>query len=146
MKKNVYIDTISFLFVLLFVYTATSKFLDFTLFKEQIAQSPILAPVAKGIAWLVPLSEVGISLMLLIPALRLKGLYLASGLMIAFTIYILLIMKFSAHLPCSCGGVISLLSWKDHLIFNSVFIVLGVIAIWLSKHNIVPIGQSHLQH
>lgn len=121
------------LFVILFVYTAISKFLDFGLFEAQIEMSPVLAPVAKVIAWVVPLAEIIDAVMLLVPALRLKGLYLALGMMLAFTIYIILIMKLSAHLPCSCGGVIELLSWRDHLILNCAYILMAIAGIWLQN-------------
>lgn len=143
MKRSNFVDVVAFLFVLLFVYTATSKFLDFTLFKEQIAESPVLAPIARGIAWIVPLSEIAISIMLLVPNWRIRGLYLALGLMMVFTIYIILIMNLSKHLPCSCGGVISSLSWRDHLILNCGFILLGALAIVISRHNIGRLSSSN---
>lgn len=119
------------LFVILFVYTAISKFLEFGLFKAQIGMSPVLAPVSTLVGWVVPLAEIIDSVMLLIPALRLKGLYLALAMMLSFTIYIILIMKLSAHLPCSCGGVIELLSWRDHLILNCAYILLAIAGIFL---------------
>lgn len=143
MKRSVFVDVVAFLFVLLFVYTATSKFLDFSLFKEQIAESPILAPIAGGIAWIVPISEVIISIMLLLPNWRTRGLYFALGLMMVFTTYILLIMKLSKHIPCSCGGIISLLSWRDHLILNSGFLLLGALAIVISRYDIAHVSSSN---
>jgi hypothetical protein len=36
----------------------------------------------------------------------------------------------SANLPCSCGGVIQQLSWKQHIVFNISFIVLGIAGIY----------------
>ncbi|WP_343670068.1 MauE/DoxX family redox-associated membrane protein [Chitinophaga sp.] len=146
MKKYAFIlEVISMLFVILFVYTAISKFLDFSLFSAQIGMSPVLAPVAKLIAWAVPLAEIADSIMLMVPAWRLKGLYFALGLMLSFTIYILLIMKLSAHLPCSCGGVIELLSWKDHLILNCAYILLAIAGIWLYRkgHHIARLSSSN---
>lgn len=134
MKKNAFLlEVICMLFVILFVYTAISKFLDFSLFRGQISMSPVLAPVSKVVAWAVPLAEIVDSVMLMIPALRLKGLYLALGMMLSFTVYIILIMKLSVHLPCSCGGVIELLSWKDHLILNSAYILMAVAAIFIHR-------------
>jgi hypothetical protein len=53
--------------------------------------------------------------------------------MIAFTLYIGAIMTFNKELPCSCGGIISLLSWKEHLVFNSVFILLAFAGVMLEK-------------
>ncbi|WP_415751065.1 MauE/DoxX family redox-associated membrane protein [Chitinophaga sp. LS1] len=145
MKKNAFfLEVICMLFVILFVYTAISKFLDFSLFSAQIGMSPVLAPVAKIIAWVVPLAEIIDSVMLMVPALRLRGLYIALGLMLSFTIYIILLMKLSAHLPCSCGGVIELLSWRDHLILNCVYILLAIAGIWIYRrsHHMARLSSS----
>ncbi|SFW90158.1 MauE/DoxX family redox-associated membrane protein [Chitinophaga sancti] len=144
MKRSVFVDCVAFLFVLLFIYTATSKFLDFSLFREQISESTLLAPFGRVIAWIVPISEIVISIMLLFPKWRIKGLYFALILMTFFTTYIILIMNFSKHIPCSCGGIISLLSWKDHLILNSAFLVLGALAIWISRHPFSRFNSSKL--
>lgn len=146
MKKYAFIlELICMLFVILFVYTAISKFLDFSLFKAQIGMSPVLAPVAKLIAWVVPLAEILDSIMLMVPAWRLRGLYFALGLMLSFTIYIILLMKLSAHLPCSCGGVIELLSWKDHLILNCAYILFAITGIWLYRrgHHMARLSSSN---
>lgn len=42
-------------------------------------------------------------------------------------------MSFSKRLPCSCGGVIALLSWKQHIAFNLFFLSLAVIGIYLEQ-------------
>ena len=46
-----------------------------------------------------------------------------------FTVYIIMILNFTSFVPCSCGGVLENLGWIEHLIFNSVFIILGLLAI-----------------
>ncbi|MCS3800142.1 putative membrane protein YphA (DoxX/SURF4 family) [Chitinophagaceae bacterium OAS944] len=119
--------------MILFLYTGISKLMDYAVFKEQIAESPILKPIAPFIAWALPLAEFIVCATLIIPRWRLKGLYASLFLMIAFTIYIGAIMLFAKELPCSCGGIISLLSWRDHLIFNSVFILLAFAGVRLEK-------------
>lgn len=143
MKKSIFVEIISMLFVILFVYTAISKFMDFTLFKETIATSPVLAPVASVVAWILPITEILVSVLLLIPAFRLKGLYASLGLMMAFTLYIIYILKFSPHVPCSCGGVIELMSWREHLVFNSAFILLAILGIWLSRPHMARLSSSN---
>jgi hypothetical protein len=51
--------------------------------------------------------------------------------MVMFTAYIVAILNFSNYVPCSCGGVLEKLGWREHLIFNSAFVVLGLIGIVL---------------
>jgi uncharacterized membrane protein YphA (DoxX/SURF4 family) len=133
LSKTTIVEAISFLFIILFLYTGISKLMEYSVFKEQIAENPILQPFASYIAWSLPLTEFLVSLMLIIPRWRLKGLYASLALMIAFTVYIGAIMIFNKELPCSCGGIISLLSWDGHLIFNSIFILLAYIGVRLER-------------
>lgn len=137
MKKSHVVQIVSFLFILLFLYTGINKLIDFTVFKYQIAASPVLAPVAWWIAWLIPAAEFIVSGLLLVAGWRLMGMYAALILMASFTVYIILIMSFSKELPCSCGGVIALLSWKQHLIFNCVFILLAITGIVMERNRTV---------
>ena len=133
MKKTTIIETITVLYIILFLYTGISKLIDYPIFKEQIANSEILASIAKPLAMLLPLIEFAIVVLLIIPKWRLKGFYACASLMTIFTLYIISILLFSKEIPCSCGGVISQLSWGQHIVFNSAFIVLSLIAIKLEK-------------
>jgi uncharacterized membrane protein YphA (DoxX/SURF4 family) len=133
MKKTIIIEAIVVLYAILFLYTAIAKLMDYSVFKEQIAASPILAPVSKLIAAGLPWTEILVTVLLVIPKWRLKGLYASLFLMTAFTIYIAATLAFSEHIPCSCGGIIAELSWTQHLIFNTVFIGLAITGIVLSR-------------
>lgn len=130
--KYIVLEIICLLYVFLFIYAAISKLLDFENFKIQIGQSPLLSAFADWFAILVPADEILVCVLLLIPKFRLVGLYLAYGLMVMFTIYIFIILHYTSFIPCSCGGVLEKLNWKEHLIFNIVFILLAVIAIFIS--------------
>lgn len=144
MKQSTLIEIISLLFIILFLYTGVSKLMDYSVFKEQIATSPLLAPVSAWIAILLPAIEIIVSVLLFIPRWRMKGLYAALGFMVLFTGYIVAMLTFNEHIPCSCGGVIELLSWKGHIVFNSVFILLAMIAIVLGKKRPVLPGRREL--
>jgi uncharacterized membrane protein YphA (DoxX/SURF4 family) len=133
MKKSTIIEIIALWFVVLFLYTAISKLIEFSVFKEQIAMSPILEPIDSLIAWLIPLSEILVAILLFLPKWRRIGMYGTSILMVGFTLYVGAILIYDDQLPCSCGGVIELLSWKGHLIFNNVCIGLSLIAIYLER-------------
>ncbi|HLW32169.1 MAG TPA: MauE/DoxX family redox-associated membrane protein, partial [Aequorivita sp.] len=131
---NTTITVICYLFVLLFLYAATSKLLDFETFTVQLAQSPLLSAYAGIIAWMVPGIEILIAGLLIFPRFRTLALYASFTLMVMFTAYIYIILNFSDFIPCSCGGVLEKLSWTQHLIFNVVFIVLAGGAILISIH------------
>lgn len=134
MKKpsNIFTTSISYFFILLFVYASISKLIDFENFQVQIAQSPLLSAYAGFISWAVIAVELIISLMLSVKKWRLLGLYCSFGLMTAFTAYIYLILNYSDFVPCSCGGILEKLGWKEHLIFN-VGCIVSLVAILTVK-------------
>ncbi len=129
--QNALLEIICMLYLFLFVYAAVSKLSVFDEFKIQIGQSAMLTPVADIVAWVIPFIEILIALLLLIPRLRLIGLYAAFNLMVMFTVYIFVILNFSDDIPCSCGGVIEKLGWTEHLFFNLAFVVLAAIGIYI---------------
>lgn len=131
MTRKIAVDTVVFLYILLLVYAALTKLLDYQKFVIQLGQSPILTRHAILLAWAVPFIELGISALLIIPRTRLSGLYAAFSLMVMFTTYIILASRFSDYVPCSCGGVLEDMTWTQHLIFNGVFILLGLASILL---------------
>jgi hypothetical protein len=61
------------------------------------------------------------------------GIYGAFGLMLIFTFYIAYMIGFAAQLPCSCGGVLKEMSWKQHLFFNIGFTLLSLAGILLQR-------------
>lgn len=128
-RKNIVVEAICMAFIILFVYAAASKLLDYDKFRVQLGQSPLLTAFAGTMVWLVPAVEVLIALMLSVRRWRLLGLYTSFGLMVMFTAYIVVITRFSDYVPCSCGGVLEKLSWDQHLVFNIGFVLLGLIAI-----------------
>ena len=128
-QKETIISTISMLFIVLFVYAASSKLMDFQQFKVQLGQSPLLTAHADWAVWMVPGIEYLLALLLLFEGLRSTALYGSFALMVMFTTYIVLVLHFSDYIPCSCGGVLEDLGWTEHIIFNLFFIVLSIVAI-----------------
>ncbi len=128
-SKSLIVEIIASLFVLLFVYTALSKWFDFENFKAVIAQSPLIGSIPTIIAWLLPLLELWVAGLLLFRLTRLVGLYASLILMIVFTGYLIYMLMYSPELPCSCGGVLRYLSWRTHVLFNIVLIVMAITAI-----------------
>ena len=127
------IVVVSYLFILLFLYAGVSKLLDFENFSYQLAQSPLLGAFASQIAWMVPAVELLIALLLMAKRFRVVALYASFALMCTFTAYIFITLNFSDFVPCSCGGVLETMSWKQHLIFNLFFIVLAGLTILLCR-------------
>ena len=131
-KSNV-VYTIALLYMVLFVYAAISKLLDYDNFQAQLGQSPLLGAFVGIISWLVPAVEIIIAIALINPKLRVIALYFGFSLMVMFTAYIYIILNFSNYIPCSCGGILEELNWTDHLIFNSTFVLLAAAGLLLSS-------------
>ena len=137
MKKAILIDVISYAFAFLFVYTAVSKFFILDIFLEDIQKISIIKSFAPIITLLIPILEILVSLCLIIPNKRLLGLYSSFILMVVFTLYVAGVLLFteSKYRPCTCGGVIRELTWKQHLWLNTGLTLLSFAGIILQKKN-----------
>ena len=133
MNKRVIVGIVSLLLILLMVYAAQAKLRDYYNFQFGLGESPIIAPFAGVLAWAVPATELIIAAMLVIPRLRLAGLYASLVLMTLFTLYIIIMLSFYDDIPCSCGGVLEEMSWGVHIAFNLAFVLLSTWAIMLEK-------------
>ncbi len=115
-----------FLLVLLFMYTGTSKLIGYQLFREQLSQVSYLKAFPQPLSILLPILELTAGLTIIFKPTQKYGLYAAAILMTLFTFYVaLMLLSDSTKLPCSCGGVIKTMSWKQHLYFNIFFMVLA---------------------
>ena len=134
MKYSIISQIIVFLLILLFVYTATSKLLDFGQFKVQMYNQTLPHVGVIILIWTLPPFEILTALLLLFQKTRLEGLYLSIFLMVLFTGYIILILLgYFGRVPCSCGGVIKTLGWKNHLLFNLFFLMLSFLGIFTTN-------------
>lgn len=129
MKKAFWIDTITYFFIFLFIYTGVAKLTEIHSLRDQLVFSPLPAPLTTFITWALPIGELLLAIALIIPALRLKALYASLILMSLFTAYVVVILSVDNHISCSCGGIIENLSPKQHVLFNSACVVLSAIAI-----------------
>jgi len=145
MKKIVIIDIITALVILLFLYAGFSKIFDQWYFKYDLAKQPFPKWLQNILVWAIPFSEIFIAGLLIIKRTREAGLYLALFLMLLFTGYTAtILLHFFAFVPCGCGGVIRMLSWPQHLVFNIFFVVIITAAIWL-RHLTLKDKQLRMQ-
>lgn len=129
--KSYTVAIISYTSALLFIYAATSKILDFENFQVQLGQSPLISAFAHWLAIAVPSIEIIIAIGLLIQNYRFWSLVAANALMVMFSVYIYLIVNYSAFVPCSCGGILEEMNWDEHLVFNLLITAAMSLAILL---------------
>jgi uncharacterized membrane protein YphA (DoxX/SURF4 family) len=131
--RSGFISLTSFLLVLLFVYTGSSKLLAQQIFKEQLSNISYLEPFANFMSIILPVVELLTGLAIAFKATLRIGLWSAAMLMTVFTIYVAAMLAGDkTKLPCSCGGVIKALTWEKHLYFNIFFMLLAWINLKLT--------------
>ncbi|MGN6539847.1 MAG: MauE/DoxX family redox-associated membrane protein [Ginsengibacter sp.] len=132
MKKQT-ASIICALFILLFAYAAFSKLLGLSQFRSALSNAPLIGRYATVFSLLIPVLELVVVILLILPRTVATGLIGATSLLIAFTGYLVLMVLTDPNLPCSCGGIIQQLSWKQHIVFNVFFIILGIIGIYFQR-------------
>ncbi len=123
-------DAASGLLLLLFLYTALSKLAGYQSFTIALKSVPVIYPYAGVVAWLLPAAELIIALLLFFRGTRQPGLYASLVALLAFTGYLLYMVAYIPDLPCNCGGVLNSLSWKQHIFFNLLFIIINISGLW----------------
>ena len=130
-SKESIITGICWMCMALFLYTAYAKITDQDRFLKGLTRVHLISGFAVFISFAVPMVEVFIAMLLLIPKTAKIGLYCFITVMTAFTFYIISALIWEKNLPCHCGGAIEKLSWSQHIWFNLAFILIAMFAIRL---------------
>lgn len=137
LSKNLLIEIICSLLIILFIYSSLSKLSAYDRFAVQLSKSPFITSFYQFVARSIPAAEIMIACMLAMKRTRLWGLYGAFFLMSLFTAYLVIMLNFSYYIPCSCGGVLENLSWEQHIVFNTFFIVMAAAGVLLKEPGIL---------
>lgn len=133
MKQSFILNTIYFLLIFLFIYAGLNKLYEHVVFHAQLTTFPFLKYAEPALSWMLPILELAVAIFLVIPKLRLYGLYTSLILLVLFTVYLIVMITSGVNLPCSCGDVIAYLSWKQHIIFNLFFIIIAFVGLYCEK-------------
>ena len=136
-KKQVTLECISALLILLFLYASLSKFMDFKTFTGEMNNQPLPNSWTPFLIWFIPCTEIVLSIALIFERTRLLGFYGSLVLMGLFTVYTsIILMHFFAYVPCSCGGIIKRLTWRQHLVFNLFFVALAISGVIIQRRKV----------
>jgi len=118
-------------YAFLYMYTGYDKLLNIDSFIKGNSKIPYLGQYAKLIGWGIPILEILLAILLILPfpKIKLTVLWASVVLMGVFTLYLALMLAFVEDKLCHCGGVIASMSWSTHLLFNLCWIVAGIYAI-----------------
>ncbi|MBY0482183.1 MAG: hypothetical protein K2Q21_12560 [Chitinophagaceae bacterium] len=127
--------------ILLMLYAGLSKLLIEQSFATQLAQSPLIpGPIVPWLAYVLPLGEILVAVMLVTEKFKQFGLHLSFLLMLFFTCYLFTLTILYHNLPCSCGGILGKMNYTTHIIFNIFYTLIALAGILLE--NIKPIESS----
>ena len=136
MKRIVLTECIIGLLMLLFVYTGGSKLWDMKGFVISMERQPFAGWMNRALAYGLPWLELIVAAGLIFNRTRTAALYGYALMMCCFTVYTaLVVFDFFEHKPCGCGGIVSKLNWEGHLVLNTLFLLLSVAGIYLTKRN-----------
>ncbi|PWV56873.1 MauE/DoxX family redox-associated membrane protein [Chitinophaga sp. S165] len=126
-KSAPYITSV--MLVLLFTYTGLDKLSDMTIFEYGLKAQVFHSAMIPALKWGIPLVELLIVILLLIPRLNAAGIVAGTFLMLSFTVYIVLVMSaVFSKVPCACAGVFKTITWQQQLALNLVVLIPGILS------------------
>jgi len=124
LHQNNILKASSILLILLWSSTGLSKILEFAEFKQQLI-TILGEDMAKPVSIVIPSLELIAAMTIPFGKTGTLGLYLSLILMTTFTAYVILVITgYFGPAPCTCGGIITALSWKQHLIVNIILLLI----------------------
>lgn len=136
-SRQVFYTITVLMYIIMYIYVATDKVLSFDYFQKALDAQVFDDKYTPILSYLLPSIESICVLLLIIPKLQRIGLIVSTLLMLAFTIYVVIVLLFyMPGAPCACGGLFKSLSWEQHLVVNLVFLIAGAYSIKIYSHEI----------
>ena len=139
--KNL-VKLIALALAVLFAYAAVDKLEHYTLFSLQLKRFPVPIPVIFEQVWIIPVAELLIAMLLLLPFFRLKALFVSLFLLGVYTLFLTLMLESRFHLSCKCGEPFQALSLKMHMGVTLVCVFFTGIAVVLSGRLVTPLARD----
>lgn len=134
MDPHPFIIIITGLLILLWAYAAFSKVLNMHRFKKALTIQVFPKWVGKILAYALPLSEIGLVILLILPETRRLGMYSSLFLMVLFTLYVGgAVFQFYERYPCACGGLFSRMGWYKHFKVNLMLTFIAMFGVILME-------------
>lgn len=134
MKRTTVVPVIAAMLIFLYSYTGLSKLAHPDVFVRTIRESPLIHQGADTLAYVIPITELVIVLLLFFERSRRAGFAFSFLLLLLFTLYLAYMIVYAPSLPCSCGGVIAQMSWMQHVWFNLFFMGVSATGFLFLKH------------
>ncbi|MBB5646300.1 MauE/DoxX family redox-associated membrane protein [Pedobacter cryoconitis] len=134
MNLHPFIIIVTGMLILLWAYAAFSKLFNLAQFQHALMIQVFPRWVGKILVYVLPLSELILVGLLLIPQTRLIGMYSSFFMMGAFTLYVGgVVFKIYDQYPCACGGLFARLGWSNHFKVNIVLTLIALAGVILME-------------
>jgi hypothetical protein len=134
MNPHPFIILITGLLIILWAYSSLSKLFDIKKFNHALMTQVFPRWIGKCLLFALPVGEIIIVILLLLPETRLVGMYASMFLMAIFTIYVggAVFHIYDRH-PCACGGLFNRLGWHKHFKLNIMLTLIALAGVILME-------------
>lgn len=130
MKRSSIELLMAYLIAMLFLTVGLSKYFGFARFQDTLSKSPLVKDHSLILSFLLPAAQIVLALLLLTSRFRRKALFGSLVLMLLFTLYNVYLLTLAPYIPCSCAGILNMLSWQTHLFVNIGFMLCCLLGIY----------------
>lgn len=114
-------------------------FTHWTAFEMKILKAPFIpVTLIQPLTLLVPIIEILIIFLLLIPRKADYGWKLNIGLQLLLSGYLLMLISESSGPPCGCGGIFPILDIYQHLYLQAFLLILSIISLAMNHSHSDP--------
>jgi hypothetical protein len=132
------VKLIAIALAVLFAIAAVDKLEHYAKFRLQLQRFPVSLPGLHSLAWVIPVIELMIAVLLLLPVTRLKGLFASLFLLGLYTLYLVSMLETHFYCTCNCGEPFPSLSLKMHIVFSLVCVFVTGVGVVLYGRLIAP--------
>jgi len=134
MNPHPFIILITGLLIFLWAYSSFSKLIELKKFHHALMTQVFPRWVGKILLYVLPISEIALVALLLIPQTRLIGMYSSMFMMALFTLYVggAVFHIYERH-PCACGGLFGRLGWHKHFKVNIMLTLIALVGVILME-------------
>jgi hypothetical protein len=132
------VKLIAIALAVLFAIAAVGKLEHYARFRLQLQRFPFSLSVLYVQAWIIPVTELIITVLLLLPVTRLKGLFASLFLLGVYTLYLTCMLESRFHHTCNCGEPFQSLSLKMHIVFTLGCVFITGVGVVLSGRLVQP--------
>ena len=131
--KKAAVEIICLILIFYFFYGGVYKLAYFHSYFFWLHFAPLLSPYSKVLAYAIPIGEISLSILFLVPALRPTALYISIAALVLFVLWIMSVFLFTHRLFWPYYALWHRPTWMQKMLISIVLSWLALIAVLLLK-------------